>query len=97
MSAINYSEDELKVVALFNQMNATPTFGSVKLSTGELSDDQIKKLDADKKELLGISVTSNWHRRKKGTSLSDILGTISTEKAGLPREEVKKYLKKAIH
>ncbi len=65
MSAINYSEDELKVVALFNQMNATPTFGSVKLSTGELSDDQIKKLDADKKELLGISVTSNWHRRKK--------------------------------
>lgn len=94
VSAINYSEDELKVVALFNQMNATPTFGSVKLSTGELSDDQIKKLDADKKELLGISVTSNWHRRKKGTSLSDILGTISTEKAGLPREEVKKYLKK---
>lgn len=68
VSAINYSEDELKVVALFNQMNATPTFGSVKLSTGELSDDQIKKLDADKKELLGISVTSNWHRRKKGTS-----------------------------
>ena len=36
----NYSEEELKAVYIFNQMNAAQNFNTVNLSTSTLTDEQ---------------------------------------------------------
>ncbi len=90
---VAYSEEELKVVYIFSQMNATPTFATISLNTAELTAEQIALVSSDK-ELDGISVRTDWERRILDTSLSSIIGTVSTEKAGLPAEEVEEYLAK---
>lgn len=91
---LNYSEDELKVIYIFNQMNAAATFDTVFLTTGDLSAEQIAYVTANKAKLEGIAVRTNWQRQDIPTSLSSIIGRVSTEKTGLPQEEAETYLKK---
>ena len=91
---VNYSDDELKLVHLFSEMNAATTFGMVKLTTADLSEDQIAYITANKYKFDGISITTKWNRKDVDSSLSDVIGTLSTEKTGLPKEEAKAYLKK---
>lgn len=93
-SALAYSEEELKTIYLFNQMNGAGTFDTVFLTTGDLSPEQIAYVTANKTKLPGISVQTNWQRQDVATSLSSIIGRVSTEKTGLPQEEVEDYLKK---
>lgn len=90
---INFSEEELKVAYIFSQMNATPTFGTSSLTTAELTPEQIALITANKK-LSGISTHSDWNRRAIQSSLSPLIGMVSSEKAGLPAEDAKEYLAK---
>ena len=46
------------------------------------------------KELPGISISTSWDRKVLETSLSSIVGSVSSEKSGLPAEDVDEYLKK---
>ena len=93
-SAIAYSEDELKIVALFSQMNATSTFNTVSLMTGDLTAEQIAVIATNKEDLPGITVKSDWERQDMNTSLSSIIGRVSSQKTGLPAEEADTYVKK---
>ena len=93
-SAIAYSEEELKIVALFSQMNATSTFNTVSLTTGDLTAEQIAVIATNKEDLPGITVKSDWERQDMNTSLSSIIGRVSSQKTGLPAEEADTYVKK---
>lgn len=93
-SAIAYSEDELKIVALFSQMNATSTFNTVSLTTADLTAEQIAVIATNKEDLPGITVKSDWERQDMNTSLSSIIGRVSSQKTGLPAEEADTYVKK---
>lgn len=90
---IDFSDEELKVAYIFSQMNATPTFGTTSLKTADLTAEQIALISSNK-DLTGISVRSDWERQTIASSLSPIIGKVSSEKAGLPAEEVKDYLAK---
>ena len=46
------------------------------------------------KELTGISISTAWERKVLDTPLASIIGSVSSEKAGIPAEEVDDYLKK---
>ncbi|MFC3932127.1 penicillin-binding protein PBP2B [Streptococcus dentapri] len=95
-SKIDYSEDELKQVYIFSQMNAASNFSTVYLTTGDLTEDQIAYITANKSDLHGISIGSDWnqHVTTSSSSLSDIIGTLSSEKTGLPQESADEYLAK---
>lgn len=93
-SDLNYSKEEEKVIAVFNQMNAAAAFNLIHLRTAPLSDDAIALIVANKAKLPGISVGTNWVRQVQATSLASIIGKVSTEEAGLPKENLKYYLKK---
>lgn len=95
-SKINYSEETLKKVYIFNQMNNTSNFSTVNLTTGDLTDDQIAYITANKSKLRGISIGTDWNQEvtTSSSSLSDIIGTLSSEKTGLPEETAKEYLAK---
>lgn len=75
-------------------MNAISNFSTGTIQTDTLSTEQIAILASSEKDLPGISISTSWDRKVLDTSLASIVGNISTEKAGLPVEEVDEYLKK---
>lgn len=91
---LGYTEEEKKAIVLFSQMNAISNFATGTIQTDELSTEQVAILASSGKELPGISVSTGWDRKVLDTSLASIVGNISTEKTGLPAEEVDDYLKK---
>lgn len=91
---LNYSEGEKKVIYLFNQLNAVGNFATGNIQTDPLSDTQVALIASASKELPGISISTSWDRKILETSLSSIVGSVSSEKAGLPAEEAESYLKK---
>lgn len=93
-SQLNYSEDEKKVIYIFSQLNAVENFATGNIQTDPLSDTQVAVIASASKELPGISISTSWDRKILETSLSSIVGTVSSEKSGLPAEEVDTYLKK---
>lgn len=91
---LNYSEDEKKAIYLFSQLNSVENFATGNIQTDPLSDTQVAVIASASKELPGISISTSWDRKILETSLSSIVGTVSSEKSGLPAEEVDTYLKK---
>ena len=93
-SQLNYSEDEKKAIYIFSQLNSVGNFATGNIQTDPLSDTQVAVIASASKELPGISISTSWDRKILETSLSSIVGTVSSEKSGLPAEEVDTYLKK---
>ena len=91
---INYSEDELKLVYIFSQMNAASTFSTVNLTTGDLTEEQIAYITANQSKLSAISIATDWDRETPTSSLASIIGTVSSKHSGLPAEEADDYLAK---
>ena len=93
-TSMTYTDDEKKVIYIFNQLNAVGNFATGNIQTDPLSDTQVAVIASASKELPGISISTSWDRKVLETSLSSIVGTVSSEKSGLPAEEVDAYLKK---
>ncbi|WP_142558644.1 penicillin-binding protein PBP2B [Streptococcus mitis] len=91
---MTYSEDEKKAIYIFNQLNAVGNFATGNIQTDPLNDTQIAVIASASKELPGISISTSWDRKILDTSLSSIVGSVSSEKSGLPAEDVDEYLKK---
>lgn len=75
-------------------MNAASTFSTVNLTTGDLTDDQIAYITANRSKLSGISIATDWDRQTSTGSLSTLIGTVSSKQSGLPAEEAEEYLAK---
>lgn len=91
---LNYTDEEKKVAYLYSQMNAVANFATGTIATDDLTPEQAALIAAGGSRMPGISITTSWERSKGDTSLSPLLGSVSTEEAGLPAEEVDAYLKK---
>ena len=94
VNQLNYSDDEKKAIYLFSQLNSVGNFATGNIQTDPLSETQVAVIASASKELPGISISTSWDRKVLETSLSSIVGTVSSEKAGLPAEEAEAYLKK---
>lgn len=91
---LTYSDDEKKEIYLFSQLNAVGNFATGTIATESLTDTQIALIASASKNLPGISISTSWDRKVLDTSLSSIVGSVSSEKAGLPAEEADTYIKK---
>ncbi|NQN81866.1 penicillin-binding protein 2 [Streptococcus suis] len=92
--ALQYSEQDSKAIELFKQMNGATYFSTVNLVTDTLTAEQVAHIVANENQLTGISTTNNWDRTILQTSLSSIIGTVTSEQAGLPAEDAEYYLSK---
>lgn len=94
VSQLNYTDDQKKEIYLFSQLNAVGNFATGTIATDPLNDSQVAVIASISKEMPGISISTSWDRKILETSLSSIVGSVSSEKAGLPAEEAEAYLKK---
>ena len=91
---MDYSEDEKKAIYLFSQMNAVENFASATIVTDPMSDEQVTTVKDHLKEFPGFEVITSWDRKVVDSPLASIVGSVSTEQAGLPAEDVDDYLEK---
>ncbi|SES65833.1 penicillin-binding protein 2B [Enterococcus malodoratus] len=96
-SEIQLNEDQLKVATIFKRMNAASALSTVFVKNEGVSDEELAVVAERASELPGVSTGIDWDRSYNDAldgSLKSILGTITTEKEGLPAEEADALLKK---
>lgn len=91
---LGYTDEEKKAIYLFSQMNAVENFASATIVTDPMSEEQVTSVRDHLKEFPGLEVITGWDRKVADTPLASIIGSVSTEQAGLPAEEVDDYVKK---
>ncbi|MFH0423939.1 penicillin-binding protein PBP2B [Streptococcus suis] len=94
---LQLTEAEEKVVYLFTQMNKAGFFETVRLATQPLNAEQIALIASHEQDMPGVTTVTNWDRLVKDTSLSSIIGTVTTEQVGLPAEDAEDYLAKGYY
>lgn len=96
-SEIQFNEDQLKVATIFKRMNSASELSTVFIKNEGVTDEELAIIGERASDLPGVSTGIDWDRQYNDEldgSLKSILGTITTEKEGLPAEDAEKYLKK---
>ena len=90
---LNYSDAEKQVIAIFTKMNSAYALSTVTLKNEGVTEQEVAKISERLGELRGVDVDSDWDREyPMGDMLKTILGTVSSEKTGLPADRVKSLL-----
>ncbi len=79
---------------LYKKMNATSNFATTIIASGDFTAEQQAKIAENERYFKGISVGSTWEREYHDPTLTSILGTVTSEKTGIPAEDLAAYLKK---
>ena len=77
-------------------MNAVENFATGIITTQTLGAEQIATMRLQSGPSGEFAITTSWDRKVLDTPLASIIGTVSTEQAGLPAEEVEDYVKKRL-
>ncbi len=94
---IQFNETEMKAATIFKKMNSAATLNTVYIKSKGVTNEELATIAERSAELPGVSTGTDWQRSyndSADSSLKSILGTVSTEKQGLPAEDAAKYLKK---
>lgn len=85
---INYSDVEKEVAIIYNRMNAVSYLGTTSLKNRDVTDAEIANVTELLGSTSGISIGSDWERvYPQGDLLRAILGSVSSQQAGLPSEQ----------
>ena len=93
---INFNEQQMFAVKLFKEMNSTTIFNTTIITTSNLTAEQQAYIGEHEGELQGISVGTSWNRKYADTALKPILGTVTTQKQGIPEDMLDEYLKEGF-
>lgn len=94
---IQFNDEQLKVTTIFKKMNAASSLNTVFIKNEGVTDEELAVVAERASDLPGISTETDWDRSYDNDldgSLKSILGTITTEKEGLPAEDAEDLLKK---
>ena len=90
---LNYSDAEKQVIAIFTKMISAYALSTVTLKNEGVTEQEVAKISERLSELRGVDIDSDWDREyPMGDMLKTILGTVSSEKTGLPADRVKSLL-----
>lgn len=96
-SEIQLNDEQMKVATIFKRMNAASALSTVFIKNEGVTDEELAVVAERASDLPGVSTGTDWDRSYNNDldgSLKSILGTITTEKEGLPAEEADAFLKK---
>lgn len=92
---INFNEEQLKVATIFKKMNSAYKLNTVFIKNAGVKDRELAVVAEHASELPGVSTGTDWTRQYNAAdSIKSILGSVTTEKQGLPAEEADAYLAK---
>ncbi|GAB2022754.1 penicillin-binding protein PBP2B [Pseudolactococcus yaeyamensis] len=91
---IAYDADTELAAKLYKRMNATSNFATTIIASGNFTAEQQATIAENERSFKGISVGTTWEREYAESPLTSILGTVTSEKTGIPAESLDEYLKK---
>lgn len=92
---IEFDEATLKAATIFKKISGAYAMTPIFIKNKDVTDQEIAVIGENVTEIPGISTGIDWEREyPQGDFMRNILGTVTSEKAGLPAEEIDTYLAK---
>lgn len=90
---IHFTEREKTAALIFNKISGAYTLSTIYLKNKDLTDKEIAQVGEHLSELPGVGIGTDWERSyPNGSSIQSIIGSVSTEKSGLPSDDLQYYL-----
>lgn len=84
---IEFSNAEMKIAALFKQMNSAYALSTVTVKNTNVTEEEIARVSEQLSNLPGISIGTDWQRvYPQGDMLRSLFGQVSSEQGGIPSE-----------
>lgn len=92
---MDYSDHELKATAIFTKMNSAYALSTVNVKNEDVTQDEIARVSENLLLLPGVTTGTDWDRiYPQEDTLRSILGSVSSESQGIPKQELNSYLAK---
>ncbi len=89
----NFTPQQKKAAAIYYKMNSAYSLSTVNIKSTGVTSTELAQIGEHQSEMPGVKVGTSWTRSyPNGTDLSSVLGTVTTEKQGLPSDNVKTLL-----
>ncbi|WP_125579557.1 peptidoglycan D,D-transpeptidase FtsI family protein [Lacticaseibacillus suibinensis] len=89
----DYSDREKDAAAIYKKMNGATQLTTVYIKDQNVSEQEVAEVGEHLTKMPGISLGTDWERSyPNGKSMLSIIGTVSSEKTGLPAETLNEYL-----
>ncbi|WP_435302712.1 peptidoglycan D,D-transpeptidase FtsI family protein [Ligilactobacillus cholophilus] len=93
--ASDLSPKQQQAAVLYNKMNSAYSLSTIMLKSSDVSDVEMAQVGAHLSDLPGVKIGTNWTRDyPNGESIKSIVGTVTTEKQGLPSDQINSLLAK---
>lgn len=90
---IHLNSEELAKASVFKKMSSAYSLSTVFLKDTNLTSKEIAQVSEHLTELPGVNIGTNWNREyPQGKSIASIIGGVSTEKQGIPDDELNQML-----
>ncbi|EUJ26066.1 penicillin-binding protein 2A [Listeria cornellensis FSL F6-0969] len=87
------TDEDKRIATIYKKMTAGYALSQVALKSKGVTDEEIAKVSENLESLPGVDTTTDWNRfYTYDETLRSILGSVSTEKQGIPSDKVDYYL-----
>ncbi|WP_375179061.1 peptidoglycan D,D-transpeptidase FtsI family protein [Enterococcus rotai] len=92
---VNFDEHTMQAATIFKRMNAVQELNTAFIKNEGVTQEEIAIIGEHTSEIAGVSTGMDWDREyPNDTDLKNLLGKVSSQKAGLPAEEADEYIAK---
>lgn len=89
----NLSGRQKQAAILYSKMNGAYSLSTVYLKTSDVTDKEMAEVGENLSKLPGIKIGTSWKRSyPNGESVKSVIGTVTTEKQGLPSDSINTLL-----
>lgn len=92
---LQFDDMELKAAAIFTKMNGAYALSTVTIKNQDVTHEEMAKVNEHASNLPGITTGMDWERSyPQKSTLSSILGVVTSEEQGIPQTDENAYLAK---
>lgn len=90
---LNFTQRQKTAALIFNKISGAYTLSTIYIKNKGLTDKEIAEVGEHLSDLPGVGIGTDWERSyPNGSSIQSIIGSVSTEKSGLPSDDLQYYL-----
>ena len=88
-----FTKQQKTAALIFNKISGAYTLSTIYIKNNDLTDKELADVGAHLSELPGVGIGTDWARDyPNGKSIQSIIGSVSSEKSGLPSDNLQYYL-----
>lgn len=92
---IQFDEPTMRAATIFKKISGAYAMSPTYIKNRDVTDEEIAVVGENISQIPGVSTGVDWEREyPQGNFMRDILGTVTSEKAGIPAEKLDEYLAK---